>query len=51
MIPLFYIVENTVKKSKQWLPAFSPFPTMFFKAVFVRVAQSRHCVVKGEIVW
>ena len=31
-------IENTVgKKRKCWLPAFSPFPTMFSKGLFLRV--------------
>ena len=41
MISLFCIVENTVGKGKKcWLPAFSPFPTMFSKAFFSRVVKS-----------
>ena len=35
------------KRRKCWLPAFSPFPTMFSKAVFSRGVKSRDCVVKG----
>ena len=30
-----------------WLPAFSPFPTIFFKVIFHGVVKSRDCVVKG----
>ena len=30
-----------------WLPAFSPFPTMFSKGFFLRVVKSRDCVVMG----
>ena len=35
------------KRRKWWLPAFSPFPTMFSKGLFVRVIKSRDCVVKS----
>ena len=31
-----------------WLPAFSPFFTMFSKGFLYRVIKSRDCVVKGE---
>ena len=33
---------------KCWLPAFSPFPTVFSKALFFKVVKSRDCVGKGE---
>ena len=38
---------------KLWfmLPAFSPFPTMFSKAFFLRVSESRDCVVKNKWVY
>ena len=35
------------KRRKCWLPAFSPFPIMFSKDLFVRVVKSRDCVLKG----
>ena len=35
------------KRRKFWLPAFSPFPTMFSKAFFSRYVKSQHCVVKS----
>ena len=35
------------KRRKCWLPAFSPFPSMFSKGLSVRVIKSRTCVVKG----
>ena len=35
------------KVRKCWLPAFSPFPTMFYKGFFFWVVKSRDCVVKG----
>ena len=35
------------KKRKCWLPAFSPFPTMFSKAFFSRGVKSWDCVVMG----
>ena len=34
------------KRRKCWLPAFSPFPTMFSKVFSFRVIKSRDCVVK-----
>ena len=35
-------VESNVKKRRKcWLPAFSPFPTMFSKAVFLMVIKCR----------
>ena len=40
-------VENTVEKEKCWLPAFSPFPTMFSKSFFLRVVESWDCLVKS----
>ena len=48
MISLLDRVENTVGKGEKcWLPAFSPFPTVFSKAFFLRVAKSLDCVVKS----
>ena len=45
---VFGRVENIVgKRRKCWLPAFSPFPTMFSKGFFVRVVKSLDCVVKS----
>ena len=32
------------KRRKFWLPAFSPFPTMFSKGLFLKVVKSRDCV-------
>ena len=41
-------VENIVGKvEKCWLPAFSPFPTMFSKDLCFRVVKSQDCVVKS----
>ena len=37
------------KGRKCWLPAFSPFLTMFLKASFLRVVKSRDCVVKSLV--
>ena len=34
------------KRGKCWLPAFSPFPTMFSKGYFLRVVKSRDCLVE-----
>ena len=33
------------KRRKCWLPAFSPFPTMFSRGFFLRGVKSRDCVV------
>ena len=44
MNSLFERVANTVGEGeKWWLPAFSPFPNMFSKAFFSRVAKSGLC--------
>ena len=41
-------VENIVGKGENaGKPAFSPLPTMFSKGFFLRVVQSRNCVVKS----
>ena len=40
-------VENTGKRRKCWLPAFSPFPTMFSKGYLYRVIKSQDCGVKS----
>ena len=37
------------KWRKCWLPAFSPFPTMFSKAVFSRGVKSQDCVRKSYL--
>ena len=37
----------TFKFTFLWLPAFSPFPTMFSTGFFPRVVKSQDCVVKG----
>ena len=40
----FNRVENFVRKRRNcWLPAFSPFPTMFSRGVFLRGVISRQC--------
>ena len=36
--------EHCGKRRKCWLPAFSPFPTMFSKGFIFRVVKSRDCV-------
>ena len=38
------------KRRKCWLPAFSPFPTMFSKGFFFKVVRSWDCVVKSQTV-
>ena len=35
------------KRRKCWLPAFSPFPTMFSETVFFRLVKSQDLVVKS----
>ena len=35
------------KRRKYWLPAFSPFPTMFSEGYFLRVIRNRDCGVKS----
>ena len=41
-------VQNIVgKRRKCWLPAFSPFPTMFYNSVFSRGGKIRNDVVMG----
>ena len=35
------------KRRKCWLPAFSPFPTMFSKGFFLRAVKCCDCVVKS----
>ena len=35
------------KRRKCWLPAFSPFPTMFPKGFFLKIVNSWDCVVKS----
>ena len=37
------------KRRKCWLPAFSPFPTVFSKAFFSRGVKSRDCKVMGSV--
>ena len=49
MISLLDRVENTGKRRKCWLPAFSPFPTVFSKAFFLPVVKSGLCC-KG-LIW
>ena len=40
--------KNCGKRRKCWLPAFSPFPTVFSKGYCLRVIKSRDCVVKSQ---
>ena len=49
MIYVFDRVENIVRKGENAskLPAFSPFPTMLFKTLFLRVVKSRDYMVKS----
>ena len=41
------VEKNCGKRRKCWLPVFSPFPTMFAKAVFSTGVKSHDCVVMG----
>ena len=38
--------KHSRKRRKCWLPAFSPFPTMFSKRYFLRIGKSRDYVVE-----
>ena len=42
-------VEHCGKRRKCWLPASSPLPTMFSKAVVSRGVKSRDCVVTSAL--
>ena len=44
---MIYVFDSVGKRRKCWLPAFSPFPTMFSKALFFRVVKNCDCVVKS----
>ena len=37
------------KRRKCWLPAFSPYLTMFSKGLFLRIVKSYDCVVKDYV--
>ena len=39
--------KTTGKRTNCWLPAFSPFPPVFSKALFFRVVKNRDCLVKS----
>ena len=45
IIPVFDR-KHCGKRRKCWLPAFSPFPTMFSKDFIYRVVKSRDCMVE-----
>ena len=42
--------KHFVKRKKCWLPAFSPFHTMFSKGFFLKFVKSWDCAVKGECI-
>ena len=43
-------VENILRKGKKcWVPAFSPFSTIFSKAFLSRNVKSWDCVVMGKV--
>ena len=44
------VKKHCGKRRKCWLPAFSPFPTMFSKAFFFGVVKSRDCLVKSKCI-
>ena len=50
MVILFLTVWKTLweKKTRGWVPAFSLFPAMGLKHLFLRVVKIWHCAVKGE---
>ena len=41
-------LKHCGKCGKCCLPAFSPFPTMLFKCLFLRAIESLDCAVKGS---
>ena len=41
------VEKHCGKRRKCWLPAFSPFGTMFSKALLFRVFRSRDCMIKS----
>ena len=43
-----YDRKHCGKSRKCWLPAFSPFPTMFSKGFFLRIVKSRDREVKSK---
>ena len=43
-IPFAMVRKHCGKRRKCWLPAFSPFPTMFSKGFFFRVVKSQDFV-------
>ena len=42
--------KHCEKMSKRWLPAFSPFPTMFSIGFFFKVVKNRDCLVKVYVI-
>ena len=45
---LFWVIRKQCEKRRKcWLPAFSPFPTMFSNGLIFREVKSRDSVVKG----
>ena len=45
---VYYRVENIVEMGKKcWLPALSPFATVFLKSFDLSMVKSWDCVVKG----
>ena len=44
-IPFRKYRKHCRNRRKWWLPAFSPFPTMFSKAFFLRFVKSRDCKI------
>ena len=47
VISLFDKSENTGKRRKCWLPAFSPFPTVFLKVIFLGGHEKSRLCGKG----
>ena len=41
-------MKHCEKRRKCWLPAFSPFPTIFSRAFFFKDVKSRDSVVKSQ---
>ena len=44
-----WIRKHCWKRRKCWLPAFSPFPTMFLKAFQSRFVKNWDCLIKNQL--
>ena len=48
---IIYVFDRVTKHCGKWLPAFSPFPTLFSKGFLFRVNKSWDCVIKSKTEW